>query len=119
MAHRRDLYLIPNKTDTPDCWIKVTVSSSLYFFLFSRCDGGKFSFTHCPRDFHTEISKICVVPDKLANHFHVNLVKLGARYCNQKSLLTAKLSSLFNQTLAKPSARVLSGHIISEIYHCG
>lgn len=118
MPHKRDFYLIPNQTDILDCWIKVMVLSSLYFFLFTRQNRRKFSFTHCPRDFNTEISKSHAVPDKLANHFHVHLVQLVARYCNQKSLLKAKLSSHFNQTLAKSAASVLSGYIISEICHC-
>lgn len=65
-----------------------------------------------------EIRKNHAVPDKLANHFHVHLVQLVARHCNQKSLLKAKLSSNFNQTLAKSAASVLSGCIISEICHC-
>lgn len=118
MAHKRDLYLIPNQTDILDCWIKVTVFSSLYFFLFTRWDGRKFNFTYCSRDFNTEISKSHVVPDKLANDFHVHLVQLVARYCNQKSLLKAKLSSHFNQTLAKSAASVLRRYIISEICYC-
>lgn len=119
MVQKRDLYLIPNqKIHT---WLLDESYSIFYFFFFFsvyQMGWRKFYFSHCPRDFNTKISNIHAVPDKLANHFHVHLVQLLARYCNQKSLLKAKLSSHFNQTLAKSAASVLSGYIISEIWHC-
>lgn len=68
MVHKRDLYLILNQTDIPDCCIKLTIFQSFFFFSLYQVGWEKIPFHPLSRDFNTEISKSYEVPDQPFSH---------------------------------------------------